>query len=60
MSALRALIRCLWVKVTMNIRTKGVVFYGLRSAKEIGETNNLSEKSAKTMVGDNRQYEADK
>ena len=37
------------VKATMEIRTKAVVFYeeGIRSAKEIGETYNLSERTVR-------------
>jgi len=39
--------RCLRVIATMEIRTKAVVFYeeGIRSAREIGETYNISERT---------------
>ena len=45
----RAPNRCLRVKAIMEIRTKSVVFYeeGIRSAREIGETYTISERTVR-------------
>ena len=53
----RAPIRCSRVKSTMEIRTKAVVFYeeGIRSAKEIGETYNISKTTVRRWVKAHRQ-----
>jgi transposase len=44
------------VKATMEIRTKAVVFYdeGIRSAKEIGETYNISKRTVRRWVQNHR------
>jgi transposase len=47
------------VKATMEIRTKAVVFYeeGIRSAREIGETYNISERTVRRWA---KSYRKDK
>lgn len=45
------------MKATMEIRTKAVVFYeeGLRSAREIGETYNISERTVRRWAKNHRE-----
>ena len=45
------------MKATMEIRTKAVVFYeeGIRSAREIGETYNISERTVRRWAKSHRQ-----